>query len=799
VIDILDSAGIRPDLIIGTSIGAVIGGFYAAGYSPKELQKFATETDWQEIFDLADDSKRGEKPFATKDESNAILSLRFNEFFKPVLPKAVSSGQRLTMLLNSYALRSPLGTQDDFIKEFRIPFVALATDIVSGERKLLTHGDLTSALRASATVPLRFNPLTIDSLILVDGGLLANVPVDIALDSADARFVIAVNTTSELRPRSDLGNPIQVADQIITLMMEKEKARQLARAQMVITPDSLGANDDFTHALEQIERGREAARKLLPRLKEMLAAYPETSAAPAGEHNDIIPVLAHLTIYGVGERQQHRLERLCRNLLGKSVTEEYARNVLAPMIVDTLRSHGYSLARIDSIRIVSRMSRLEVFVDEGHVSDIAVYGTGSVSPNFVKTLFPISKGDVFHTDEGDRGLRDLTATGYFTFASVTVEHDSSWGGTKIVYATDSTNGSLQSITARAETGPKLGITVEERAMNVLRLGLLADNEFGAQFSAEYANENVFSSGAKFSLKGGIGPLSRYATTTISSSRFFSAFTTFLLSANSSFKDISTYEMTNNIPDGKVESKVTDVVRETNDIGLRLRFGGEVAKLASLTAEVRAEAWRAVSTQSQQMIEPRKYVNALRGEFTFDSRDDGIYPAKGNYFNAYYETGLSALGSDVSYTKFYSEFQSAISLSRLHTIIPSAAVGVGDITLLRYQQFALGGINSFYGLNEYEKRGRQMAKVSLAYQVNIPYLQLFPTFFSIRYDLGATWIEPEQIKFEDFVHGIGAQLGFKTPIGPVRFGIGENFAFSQDGKKPLLLNTPRFYFSIGGNL
>src|SRR5262249_7815190 len=149
-------------------------------------------------------------------------------------------------------------------------------------------------------------------------------------------------------------------------------------------------------------------------------------------------------------------------------------------------------------------------------------------------------------------------------------------------------------------------------------------------------ENVFSTGAKFSIKGGIGPLSRYAAATISSSRFFSAFTTFLLQGASSFKDISTYEITNNISDGKIESKVTDVVRETNDIGLKLRVGGEVAKLASLTAELRAEAWRAVSTRTQETIEERKYVNALRGEFTIDSRDDGLYPSKGNYFNAYYE-------------------------------------------------------------------------------------------------------------------------------------------------------------------
>jgi outer membrane translocation and assembly module TamA len=62
-----------------------------------------------------------------------------------------------------------------------------------------------------------------------------------------------------------------------------------------------------------------------------------------------------------------------------------------------------------------------------------------------------------------------------------------------------------------------------------------------------------------------------------------------------------------------------------------------------------------------------------------------------------------------------------------------------------------------------------------------------------------WVEPTAIKFESFIHGLGAEIGFKTPIGLARFGLGENFRFAQSPKKPLLLNTPRFYFSIGANL
>lgn len=797
VLDVLDSAGIKPDLIIGTSMGAVIGGFYAAGYSPKELEKFVLETDWADVFDLEDDSKRMERSLLSKDESNAILSMRFTGFFKPVLPKAIASGQRLTMLLNSYAIRSPLGTQDDFIKDFRIPFVALSTDIVTGERILFTHGDLTSALRASSTVPLRFNPVSMDSALLVDGGLLANIPVDVAKDSAGAEFIVAVNTTSALRRRYEVNSPVSVADQVVSLMMRHENDKQMRLADIVITPDSLTASDDFTHIEKIIESGRNVTRRQLASIKASLRKLPEEVSSPDENTAPLLPVLVDLRIYGAADHTQELTDLTTRAFRGTAVTNTSCNDQICRSILSSLRTMGYSLARVDSVRVVKKYSRLEIFINRGYISSVSVKGGEVVDQEQVKRIFPLSVGDIFRSDISDKGLRDLTATGYFSFASLDVDEPHGPTSLTVISGEDSTL--FYTNTNNVSGGASLRINVEERAMNVLRLGLLADNEFGAVFSGEYANENIFGLDAEFSLKGGIGSLTRYAVASISSPRFLSLFSTFLIQGYSSFTDISVYDTKNNIPDGTIESSIVDVNRETNDIGSRLRLGGEVAKRASLSAELRAEAWRSVSTQTKNTVTPRQWVNAFRGEFLFDSRDDADYPNEGTYLKTYYELASKSFGSDVSYTKLFAQFTPSITISRLHTLIPSVALGVADNSMLQFQYFSLGGMNSFYGLNEYEKRGRQMVQGSMTYQVKLPYIQLFPTYFSVRYDLGATWLEPEQIKFSAFVHGIGAQFGFKTPIGLVRFGIGENFAFANDDKKPLLLNTPRFYFSIGAKL
>ncbi len=800
VLEVLDSAHIPVDLIVGTSMGAIIGGLYAAGYSPKELEKMAVTTNWADVFNLGDDSRRPERTFGRKDEKTSLLSLRFNGFFKPVLPQAIASGQRLTMLLNSLVINAPYGTEEDFLHNLRLPLVVLATDIVTGTRRLITHGDLTAAIRASATVPLRFYPLAHDSALLVDGGLLSNVPVDVAKDSAGSDIVIASNTTAELRSRTDIASPWDVADQVITLMMRRENIEQMKRADIIITSDlEHGAPDDFQKADLYIEAGRQAARKALPRLQEILSRSPKTTTQPdASDDKTILPVLREVRVSGTSRSNGDSLIVIFRNVIGNSLTNSsYKKNIEIPLLA-FMRRHGYSLSRIDSVRIDQNVSSVEIFLDEGRIGNITVKGLNSVQEELVMDEFTLTPGDVFRMDAGENGLRNLTATGYFSFASLELIHSNQWKGTQFFIRNDTTIRREQSFPVSASS-TSLQITVVERATNILRLGGLADNEFGAQFSMQYANENLLGYGTEFSLTGGVGSLSRYAITQLSTPKLFLSFTTFDLSLYTGSKDISVYSLTPNIPAGKFTAHVDDVVREARDIGSRLRLGGEVGRLAHLTGEIRIERQRSYSTLSQSVITPLTTLTAVKGELTIDSRDDADYPHTGTLLQGNYEIGTGFFGGNERYTKIYGLFEQTIPLSRLHTLLPKIEIGVGDRTVPRLEEFDLGGIESFYGLNAYSLRGKQMVHGSLTYQVFIPNALFFPTFVTFRYDLGASWVEPESIKFEAFIHGVGAQIGFKTPIGLARFAIGENFRFASSTEKPLLLNNPIFYFSIGANL
>ncbi len=776
VLDVLDSANIPIDLIVGTSMGAAIGGLYAAGYSPKELEQFAERTNWSDILAYDDDSHRTERMLNQKDNDKAVLSLRFTGFFTPVFPQAISSGERLTMLLNAMVINAPNGTSQDFIKDLRVPFIALATDIVTGNRRLITHGDLTSAMRASITLPLRFTPIDEDSAKLVDGGLLSNVPVDVAKDSAGADIVIASNTTASLRTRDQLSSPWDVADQVISLMMLRLSRESLARADAVITPSIEVGAADFQDVPAVIESGRIAARAMLPRLLALTGSRVDQRGQqlqPMNE-NGAIDGNPKLVIDAYGRSIPDSVRRVLRTLLNGAPARRTFEHEMFEL-VSAFHSQGYTLARVDSMTR-TRASTTTIYIDEGRIGDVVVGGNATFHPEIVLREFPLSRGDIFRAQEAERGLRNVTSTGFFDFASLEI--------------------------LRSDTGehlPIIKLSVQERAPSILKLGLFADNEYGAQFSTELANENLFGTGASLSIKGGLGSLDRYGALTFQLPRIFRTSSSLLAQFYSGYKDISVYTTLPDVPNGKIRSSVTDVVREARDLGERLRIGGDVGRVAEFSVEVRHEQQRYFSVRTPDPPTTINYVTALRGELDVDTRNDRAFPQEGTFGRAYYEIGSKLLAGGISYTKIFGEFEQAIPLSSLHTVIPRLSAGFGDLTLPRLEQFSLGGIESFYGLNEDEARGRQMIVGSLTYQIAIPHALLFPTFVSMRYDIGATWLVPEAIKFGALVHGIGMGIGLKTPLGLARFAVGENFRFNQDATKPIDLNNPRFYFSIGANL
>jgi NTE family protein len=278
VLEVLEREHVPICRVSGTSMGSIVGGLYAAGYSPEEMDHIVTTLDWADLF--SDNPARVDLPMRRKDADYRYL-LNFEVGYKNghiITPAGVVQGQKLLLLLRRLLI-STWNVQD--FDQLSIPFRAVATDIVAGKPVVFGSGDLALSIRSSMSVPGAFAPTNVDDQLLVDGGLMDNVPIDVAR-SMGATQLIVVNVGSPLLQREQLSNPVAVLNQMVSALMEEKTQRQL---------DTLGPNDilitpalgnmsaaEFNRGAEAIAIGKAAAEAALPRIKALTAGPQEWNA-----------------------------------------------------------------------------------------------------------------------------------------------------------------------------------------------------------------------------------------------------------------------------------------------------------------------------------------------------------------------------------------------------------------------------------------------------------------------------------------------------------------------------------------
>lgn len=280
VLKVLERERIPVCKLAGTSMGSIVGGLYAAGYSAAELEAVLTQLDWNDLF--SDDPPRPVRPMRRKDDDFRFL-LNFELGFRDghvVTPAGIVQGQKLMMLLR----RLVLSTWDvnDF-NQLPVPFRAVATDISTGTPVVFDHGDLAVAMRSSMSVPGAFAPIKVDDYLLVDGGIVDNVPVDVARQmGVDRLIVVDVGAPLGKRSEVELGNPVAVMSRMLDTLMREKTERTLSTLKpddLLIKPE-LGdmSSADFAHAASAVAIGEQAAEAMLPQLRQF-SVSPEAYAA----------------------------------------------------------------------------------------------------------------------------------------------------------------------------------------------------------------------------------------------------------------------------------------------------------------------------------------------------------------------------------------------------------------------------------------------------------------------------------------------------------------------------------------
>jgi NTE family protein len=265
VLKVLEENRIPVHVITGTSMGSLIGGGYASGLSPQEIEKTIGEINWKEVMD--DYPVRSDLAIRDKLDRRRFLPLEFGiKDGKTLLPEGAIQGQKIEYILHSMIMH--VAEVDDFNK-LPIPFQAVATDLETGEEVDITGGNLADAMRASMAVPGAFSPVELNGRLLADGYIVKNVPVDLA-QQMGADVLIVVDVGSPLPKRDELNSFMKVMGQAGAIMTRKNVQEQLAKMgpnDILIQPD-LGdiTTASFDRCLDGIATGEVAANKVLERL-----------------------------------------------------------------------------------------------------------------------------------------------------------------------------------------------------------------------------------------------------------------------------------------------------------------------------------------------------------------------------------------------------------------------------------------------------------------------------------------------------------------------------------------------------
>ncbi len=820
------------DFVVGTSIGSILGGLYASGYSTTQLSQLVDSTNWEELLSFTEDSRRGEMFLDQKiAKERSVLILRFDGF-EPIIPSAFSTGQRLTNYLNLLTLQSVYHPNPSF-DDLEISFRAVTTDLISGKRVVIDGGDLTDAMRASITVPLLFSTVPKDTMQLLDGGLVSNIPVDVARQWG-ADIVVAVDVTSPLRPAGKLNAPWEVADQLMGIMMQDANKRALEQADAVIKPD-LGAHlsSDFTDLQSIIRKGEEYSDSAMQSIKTMLSSglnfsqangntefknpkFVATADVPpqlaevissirvseielkrslvqlyqsgdydslevVAEQNDAnstfhlhavsYPVLEGVEFTGNRSIPSDTLMVPFHPLLGRRINAHRSQSALKE-IIGYYRRLGYSLARIQKVALDRSTGRATIVIDEGTIYRMDIVGTKETKDYVIWREVPLDNGDILQISKVAEGIRNLYGTGLFEQVSIGIRKE---GDNNI-----------------------LVIKARERSTDLIRFGLVIDSERNAQPSIDVRNENLFGMGAEIGLRFFGGSRNRSFIGEFKAIRIFDTYLTANLKGYSTVRDVNVFAFEPQTVADPLHWERTRVgeYREVKE-GASLSFGTQLERLGSVTVEGRIENHRVSNIFEQQVSNQSYKISSIRFGTRLDTQNRFPYPSDGILVNFSYETALVNVGNAIGFTKMSFEYSKYQQLFPRHVIRPRFVLGVADETLPISEHFSLGGQHSFFGIREDNARGRQLIVGSLEYIYESPFKLFFNTYLKARYDLGAIWSTPEQIRIVDFMHGIGVGVAFDTPIGPAEFSLGRAFFFRKEIlDNPLSLGPFIAYFSIG---
>lgn len=319
LLKVLERERVPIDCIVGTSMGAIVGALYASGQTADQIGNTLETTDWNAV--LHDSPPRNERSMRRKEDDLRLLGgvevgVRKGRIS---FPQGLIQGQRIESMLRHLLL--DVSQTRDF-DDLPIPFRAVATDLVTGEKVVFGEGDIVKAVRASMSVPGVFAPVRVDGRLLVDGGIVDNVPVDEARKLGAQRLIVS-RVGSPLLTEDQLSTPLAVSQQITHVLMQRAVQMQidaLGPEDILIVPE-LGdiTSEDFNRSAQAIAAGEKAAEQVVAALRRYgvddaaYMAFRQRHVAPTWQ----APTIAFIDVKRDGTRTAAYVEERLEQKVGE--------------------------------------------------------------------------------------------------------------------------------------------------------------------------------------------------------------------------------------------------------------------------------------------------------------------------------------------------------------------------------------------------------------------------------------------------------------------------------------------------
>lgn len=759
VLKLIDSLQIPIDYIVGTSMGGIMGGMYAAGYTGNEIEKYTLSSDWNEIF--YDKPARQSLPYIQKrDDGKFQIELGLKDF-TPVIPGGLIYGQKVSTKFANLLTRVEPVTNFD---ELPIPFKCVTVDLITGKEVVLSKGSLTKALRATMSIPTVFSPVQWGDSLLIDGGILNNFPVDI-LKQMGAEIIIGVNVGTQLMPKENLNSVLSILEQT-TILTDYEKQRKNTELCDILIKAELGnyTSSDFDpdKVVEIIKLGDVSAAKHKPELlelkKQLLKYLSDDQLLLSDDSQKYIVGKVKIVSPFPIDTLKIKYE------LGLSGGEEFNNIFLNDKISQLLTSCKFEKIKIISVeKKENSLLDLSIEVIEKHIPRlfaVNVTGNEKLPFDFVMQLLAIKAGDMFDKNLLEKQIDYMYGLGYFE---------------KITY----------SIKDVRENYISLEINVEEKTFRKFKIGFRYDDEYKIVGIIGLQATNIPIPGLRGEIALQFAGLFRLDATTFYPSRTLNIPIFPYVRFSTKKVPVNIY----NINSGKKIAEYGDV---STTIGAGIGFN--VGALGLLKLEYNHEYMNIVpeyeGLDSSMFPAWKDNLRKLRAELSIDMLDDAIAPSSGFKIDAEIEASLKRLGSEINYYQYRAEGEFYHTVFNKHTLRFNGFYTTYNDNLPEYKYAYKGGANSFVGMNINQLAGNNLWYFRFDYIYKYKKDILLKAVFNIA-----------NVKYNQYfqageknntLYGWGLGVKFLSIIGPLEVLFSRGSQSYEQNK----VFENRIYFSAG---